>query len=115
MGAAKASELLLFNKKISAAEAFNRNLVTEVIPDSSFQKETQTKIEALAKLQKEVSELLQPFPFDRHFLMPMQLKAYKNIVAKREISNLATICSTLFNIYIYTFIYRAYTYVYPWY
>lgn len=49
MGTAKASELLLFNKKISATEAFNRNLVTEVIPDSMFQKETQTKVETFAK------------------------------------------------------------------
>ena len=55
MGTAKASELLLFNKKISAAEAFNRNLVTEVIPDSMFQKETQAKVEAYAKFPPQVS------------------------------------------------------------
>ena len=55
MGTAKASELLLFNKKISAAEAYNRNLVTEVIPDSMFQKETQAKIEAYAKFPPQVS------------------------------------------------------------
>ena len=54
MGAANASELLLFNKKISAAEAFNRNLVTEVIPDGTFAKETQTKVESFAKLPREV-------------------------------------------------------------
>ena len=58
MGMAKASELLLFNKKISAAEAFNRNLVTEVIPDNSFLKETQMKIESLSKLPKEVNGIL---------------------------------------------------------
>lgn len=54
MGAAKASELLLFNKKISAAEAFNRNLVTQVIPDDVFARETKAKIEAIAKLPPEV-------------------------------------------------------------
>ncbi|XP_045192757.2 enoyl-CoA delta isomerase 2-like isoform X2 [Mercenaria mercenaria] len=53
MGAAKASEMLLFNKKISAAEAFNRNLVTQVIPDDVFTKETSAKVQAIAKLPKE--------------------------------------------------------------
>lgn len=53
MGTAKASELLLFNKKISAAEAYNRNMVTEVIPDAMFAKETKTKIESFAKLPRE--------------------------------------------------------------
>ena len=55
MGTAKASELLLFNKKISAAEAYNGNLVTEVVPDSMFHKETQAKIEAYAKFPPQVS------------------------------------------------------------
>ena len=54
MGAAKASEMLLFNKKISAAEAFNRNLVTQVIPDDVFAKETSAKVQAIAKLPREV-------------------------------------------------------------
>ncbi|WAR12960.1 ECI2-like protein [Mya arenaria] len=53
MGAAKASELLLFNKKISAAEAYNRNLITAVIPDDVFVKETQATIQAIAKLPRE--------------------------------------------------------------
>jgi peroxisomal 3,2-trans-enoyl-CoA isomerase len=56
MGAAKASEMLLFNKKISAAEAFNRNLVTQVIPDDVFVKETTAKVQAIAQLPKEVHE-----------------------------------------------------------
>ena len=55
MGTAKASELLLFNKKISAAEAYNRNLVTEVIPNAMFAKETKAKIETFAKLPREVN------------------------------------------------------------
>lgn len=53
MGSAKASELLLFNKKISAAEAFNRNLITEVIPEGTFIKETTALVQAYAKLPKE--------------------------------------------------------------
>lgn len=56
MGAAKASELLLFNKKISAAEAFNRNLVTQVIPDDVFAGETKAKIESIAKLPPQVGK-----------------------------------------------------------
>lgn len=53
MGTAKASELLLFNKKISAAEAFSRNLITEVIPENMFAKETAAKVQAFAKLPKQ--------------------------------------------------------------
>lgn len=41
MGNAKAGELLLFNKKITAQEAFDRNLVSRVIPDDVYQKETE--------------------------------------------------------------------------
>ncbi|XP_030612310.1 enoyl-CoA delta isomerase 2 isoform X2 [Archocentrus centrarchus] len=40
MGAAKASEMLLFNKKLTAAQACELGLVTEVFPDSSFQLES---------------------------------------------------------------------------
>jgi len=54
MGNTKASELLLFNKKISAAEAYNRNMITAVIPDDMFTKETQAKVETYAKLPPEV-------------------------------------------------------------
>jgi len=57
MGAVKASELLLFNKKISAAEAFNRNLITKVIPDDTFEKETKAIVESVSKLPPEVSGL----------------------------------------------------------
>ncbi|XP_022340974.1 enoyl-CoA delta isomerase 2-like isoform X2 [Crassostrea virginica] len=52
MGAAKASELLLFNKKITAQEAFDRNLVTEVFPDHDFQRSVQSRIQQYAKLPK---------------------------------------------------------------
>ncbi|XP_027132369.1 enoyl-CoA delta isomerase 2, mitochondrial isoform X2 [Larimichthys crocea] len=50
MGGAKASEMLLFNKKLTAAQACQLGLVTEVFPDSSFQSEVWTRLKAYAKL-----------------------------------------------------------------
>ncbi|XP_041824004.1 enoyl-CoA delta isomerase 2, mitochondrial isoform X2 [Melanotaenia boesemani] len=50
MGNAKASEMLLFNKKLTAAQACELGLVTEVFPDSSFQSEVWTRLKAYAKL-----------------------------------------------------------------
>ncbi|KAM8823531.1 enoyl-CoA delta isomerase 2 [Spinachia spinachia] len=50
MGPAKASEMLLFNKKLSAVQACELGLVTEVFPDSSFQSEVWTRLKAYAKL-----------------------------------------------------------------
>ncbi|KAM9333442.1 enoyl-CoA delta isomerase 2 isoform 1-T1 [Pholidichthys leucotaenia] len=50
MGHAKASEMLLFNKKLTAAQACDLGLVTEVFPDSSFQSEVWTRLRAYAKL-----------------------------------------------------------------
>lgn len=50
MGPAKASEMLLFNKKLTAAQACEVRLVTEVFPDSSFQTEVWTRLKAYAKL-----------------------------------------------------------------
>jgi enoyl-CoA hydratase/carnithine racemase len=50
----KASEFLIFNQKLNAQEALERNLVTEVIPDSEFQTKAWEKIEAISKLPKEV-------------------------------------------------------------
>ncbi|XP_033755421.1 enoyl-CoA delta isomerase 2, mitochondrial-like [Pecten maximus] len=52
MGTPKASELLIFNRKITAVEAMERNLVTEVFPDHSFQQETTTRVAKFAKLPK---------------------------------------------------------------
>ncbi|XP_005104182.1 enoyl-CoA delta isomerase 2 isoform X2 [Aplysia californica] len=49
MGPAKANELLIFNKKINAQEAFDRNLVSEVIPHDKFQEETAKRIEQYSK------------------------------------------------------------------
>ncbi|XP_074478416.1 enoyl-CoA delta isomerase 2 [Sebastes fasciatus] len=50
MGNAKASEMLLFNKKLTAVQACEVGLVTEVFPDSSFQSEVWTRLKAYAKL-----------------------------------------------------------------
>ncbi|XP_041816942.1 enoyl-CoA delta isomerase 2, mitochondrial isoform X2 [Chelmon rostratus] len=50
MGPAKASEMLLFNKKLTAAQACELGLVSEVFPDSSFQSEVWTRLKAYAKL-----------------------------------------------------------------
>ncbi|CAB1340735.1 unnamed protein product [Coregonus sp. 'balchen'] len=52
MGNAKASEMLLFNKKLTAAQACAQGLVTEVFPDSSFQTEVATRLKAYAKLPR---------------------------------------------------------------
>uniref|UniRef100_A0A672FLH4 Enoyl-CoA delta isomerase 2 n=1 Tax=Salarias fasciatus TaxID=181472 RepID=A0A672FLH4_SALFA len=50
MGAAKANEMLLFNKKLTATQACELGLVTEVFPDSSFQSEVWTRLKEYAKL-----------------------------------------------------------------
>ncbi|XP_068252704.1 enoyl-CoA delta isomerase 2 isoform X2 [Nyctibius grandis] len=52
MGLAKANEILLFNKKLTAAEACDQGLVTEVFPDGTFQKEVWARLEAYASLPK---------------------------------------------------------------
>ncbi|KAI7792384.1 enoyl-CoA delta isomerase 2, mitochondrial isoform X1 [Triplophysa rosa] len=52
MGAAKASEMLLFNKKLTAAQACELGLVTEVFPDNTFQTEVWTRLKAYAKLPR---------------------------------------------------------------
>ncbi|KAL4635394.1 enoyl-CoA delta isomerase 2, mitochondrial isoform X1 [Arapaima gigas] len=52
MGAAKASEMLLFNRKLTATEACARGLVTEVFPDSTFHAEVWTRLKAYAKLPR---------------------------------------------------------------
>ncbi|XP_010122339.1 PREDICTED: enoyl-CoA delta isomerase 2, mitochondrial [Chlamydotis macqueenii] len=52
MGLAKANEMLLFNKKLTAAEACAQGLVTEVFPDRTFQKEVWARLEAYASLPK---------------------------------------------------------------
>ncbi len=53
MGHLKAAEFLIFNRKLNAQEALERNLVTEVIPHSEFNIKSWQKIEAFSKLPKE--------------------------------------------------------------
>lgn len=50
MGSAKAAEVLIFGKKLTAGEAFAQGLVTQVFPDSTFQKEVWARLKAYAKL-----------------------------------------------------------------
>ncbi|XP_076469941.1 enoyl-CoA delta isomerase 2-like isoform X2 [Babylonia areolata] len=50
MGGAKAAEMLLFNRKITAPEAYERNLVSRVIPDADFHKETEAFVSYVASL-----------------------------------------------------------------
>ncbi|XP_048204490.1 enoyl-CoA delta isomerase 2 isoform X2 [Perognathus longimembris pacificus] len=50
MGPAKAAEMLIFGKKLTAREACAQGLVTEVFPESTFQKEVWTRLKAYAKL-----------------------------------------------------------------
>ncbi|XP_053106060.1 enoyl-CoA delta isomerase 2-like isoform X2 [Hemicordylus capensis] len=52
MGPAKANEMLLFNKKLTADEARTQGLVTEVFADSTFQGEVWTKLKAYANFPK---------------------------------------------------------------
>ncbi|KAM6177056.1 enoyl-CoA delta isomerase 2 [Erethizon dorsatum] len=49
MGPAKAAEMLIFGKKITAREACVQGLVTEVFPDGTFQKEVWARLKAYAK------------------------------------------------------------------
>ncbi|XP_068092935.1 enoyl-CoA delta isomerase 2-like [Hyperolius riggenbachi] len=52
MGLSKATEVLLFNKTLSAHEACNLGLVTEVFPDRTFQQEVWARLKAYATLPK---------------------------------------------------------------
>lgn len=48
--------MLLFNKKLTAAEASRLGLVTEVFSDSSFQSEVWSRLKSYAKLPPKVSQ-----------------------------------------------------------
>lgn len=48
--------MLLFNKKLTAAQASDLGLVTEVFPDSSFQSEVWTRLKGYGKLPPNVSK-----------------------------------------------------------
>ncbi|PIK39169.1 hypothetical protein BSL78_23992 [Apostichopus japonicus] len=50
MGAAKANEVLLFGRKLTANEAKERSLVTDVFPESTFQSEVNRRVEEYSLL-----------------------------------------------------------------
>ncbi|XP_077348255.1 enoyl-CoA delta isomerase 2 [Lithobates pipiens] len=52
MGLSKASEVLLFNKLLTAREASQLGLVTEVFPDSTFQREVWERLKGYGSLPK---------------------------------------------------------------
>ncbi|XP_073487086.1 enoyl-CoA delta isomerase 2-like isoform X1 [Aquarana catesbeiana] len=52
MGLSKAIEVLLFNKTLTAREACNLGLVTEVFPDSTFQQEVWARLKSYATFPK---------------------------------------------------------------
>ncbi|XP_073423564.1 enoyl-CoA delta isomerase 2-like [Dendrobates tinctorius] len=52
MGLGKATEVLLFNKTLTAREACNVGLVTEVFPDATFQQEAWSRLRNYATLPK---------------------------------------------------------------
>ncbi|KAL3079808.1 hypothetical protein niasHS_014090 [Heterodera schachtii] len=66
MGMSKASELLLFDKKMSAEEALERNLVSRVIPNNSFGTETERMVNSLASLPPESLRLNKSLLRDVH-------------------------------------------------
>ena len=45
----------MFNRKLTAQEAYERNLVTEIVPDELFESKVLEKLTEISKLPKEVS------------------------------------------------------------
>lgn len=58
--------MLIFGKKLTAGEACAQGLVTEVFPDSTFQKEVWTRLKAYSKLPPNVSILFSFFTCMNH-------------------------------------------------
>lgn len=73
MGSSKAAEMLLFGKKLTAQEACAQGLVTEVFPDSTFQKEVWARLKAYSKLP------------------PNAMRISKQIIRNREKEKLHTV------------------------
>ncbi|KAK0400889.1 hypothetical protein QR680_015502 [Steinernema hermaphroditum] len=53
MGNAKAAQMLMFGQKLSAQEALERNLVSEMIPAGSFAMESEKRVAALSQFPPE--------------------------------------------------------------
>lgn len=46
--------MLLFNKRLNAQEAYERNLVNEIVADKDFHKVCEQKLEKFSKIPKKV-------------------------------------------------------------
>uniref|UniRef100_A0A1I8ERA3 ACB domain-containing protein n=1 Tax=Wuchereria bancrofti TaxID=6293 RepID=A0A1I8ERA3_WUCBA len=53
MGHSKASEILIFDKKLTAQEAYERNLVCQVMPSFSFREEAEIYVRKISQLPPE--------------------------------------------------------------
>ncbi|XP_032318319.1 enoyl-CoA delta isomerase 2, mitochondrial isoform X2 [Camelus ferus] len=69
----KAAEMLIFGRKLTAQEACAQGLVTEVFPDSTFQKEVWTRLRAYTKLPPNHSGHHGAVPSPRNFNFYAQL------------------------------------------
>lgn len=47
-------DVLIFNKTLTANEAFNSGLITEIIPHDDLYKKSMNRLEQISKLPKEV-------------------------------------------------------------
>lgn len=54
MGSAKANEMLFFNKKVTATEAYKLGLVTEVFQDANLQAELWPRLKEWSELPVKV-------------------------------------------------------------
>ncbi|VDN59498.1 unnamed protein product [Dracunculus medinensis] len=75
MGMLKASEVLLFGRKLTAIEAMERNLINEVIPDRTFFDESQKRVEIYSKLPPESLRMNKQLLCDAHSEALMECKA----------------------------------------
>lgn len=55
MGHVKASEFLIFNRKLTAKEAYERNMLTDVVEHAQLDNVAWKRIEEFSKLPKEVA------------------------------------------------------------
>lgn len=61
LGLFKASEVLLFNRRLNAVEAFERNLVNQVVPEKDFKKVCDEKLALFAKIPQNVTYIFSCF------------------------------------------------------
>ena len=82
----QANEMLLFNKKINAAEACERNLVAEVFPEHVFQQEAWDRVAKYAQLPPEVNILFGiGGRWNRHYDSPYLIRGEILDLQDREI------------------------------